>query len=105
MAKAKRTSNRDAGKLIAAKAPFQGSNLRGGSAELGLGRLPQADADTFKSHNPDYVVSSYSTPIAWHSQEHGWHMPTTKYSSTTSRHQSLVRRSVHFNDGIESARK
>lgn len=102
---AKRTSNRDAGKLIAAKAPFKGSNLSGGDASLGLGRLPKEHADTFQAHNPDYVVSSYSTPIAWHSEAHGWHMPDTKYSPTTSRHQSLVRRSVHFSDGIESARK
>jgi hypothetical protein len=105
MPKPKRTSNTKSGAYIAAKAPFQGSNLRGGSAELGLGRLPQEHAETFKAHNPDYVVSSYSTPIAWHSEEHGWHMPETKYSSTTSRHQSLVRRSVHFNDGIDKARQ
>ena len=38
----------------------------------------------------DYVVYSYSTPIAWHVPGMGWVMPDTKYSVTTSRHQSKV---------------
>lgn len=41
----------------------------------------------------DYVVMSYRTPIAWHSAE-GWYVTSQKFSTTTSKHQNYVRRSV-----------
>lgn len=41
----------------------------------------------------DFVVWSYGTPIAWHT-ENGWTMPDRRYSATTSRHQSQVRRGI-----------
>lgn len=46
----------------------------------------------------DYVVYSYHTPIAWHIParlplipEPFWHIPTEKYSLTTTRHQTCIR--------------
>jgi hypothetical protein len=40
----------------------------------------------------DYVVHSYATPIGVHSQSQGWVIPEDKYSVTTSKHQSQLRR-------------
>ena len=40
----------------------------------------------------DYIVYSYSTPIAWHlTSTDLWVMPDVKYSATTSKHQHYVR--------------
>lgn len=42
----------------------------------------------------DYVVWSYSTPIAWHKPgDRGgyWVMPEDKYSATTTHHQNITR--------------
>jgi hypothetical protein len=53
----------------------------------------------------DYVVMSYSTPIAWHwtaeDGSTGWHKVAQKFSSTTSKHQGnlyLIGREVLTND-------
>lgn len=37
-----------------------------------------------------YVVFSYRTPIAWLDADLEWHMPSYKYSATTTNHQSVV---------------
>lgn len=56
----------------------------------GRGRLPDRYSEALRTDEPVYVVWSYSTPIAWFGNR-GWVMPDTKYSVTTSRHQSKVR--------------
>lgn len=39
-----------------------------------------------------YVVFSYTTPIAWfYAEDRCWEMDDTKYSSTTSKIQNIVR--------------
>lgn len=38
-----------------------------------------------------YVIRSYSTPIAWRTNATPWRMVGRKFSTTTSRHQSIVR--------------
>jgi len=53
------------------------------------GRLPGEFVDSFLT--ADYAVYSYATPIAWHVPDFGWVMPETRYSLTTTRHQSTVR--------------
>lgn len=62
------------------------------------GRLEGSDLATFHAHNDafqiDYVVLSYSTPIAWHSTVHGWHVVEQKFSVTTSAQQGIVRQAV-----------
>ena len=35
----------------------------------------------------DYVVWSYSTPIAWHRTDGTWHKVSQKFSRTTTKHQ------------------
>lgn len=51
------------------------------------GRLDYSYRESVK--RADYVVYSYSTPIAWHTPE-GWVMPDVKYSPTTTTHQGKV---------------
>lgn len=72
--------------------------LMGESTSVGRydsGRLSGADYDQFVLDAPfiDYVVWSYSTPIAWHYTDlsgtrTGWHVVAQKFSSTTTKHQS-----------------
>jgi hypothetical protein len=94
-----RTSNTNAGDLIANRVAFTGNNLYGVVTPFGsvivyeLGRLPQEFRDQLKLDQPDFIVYSYGTPIAWHSNS-GWFMPNCKYSVTTSKHQGYVRRAV-----------
>ena len=94
-----RTSNQKAGDLIASRVGFTGNNLYGfvtsyGSTVYEYGMLPQYLHDQLKSDQPDYIVYSYGTPIAWHSDK-GWFIPNIKYSVTTSKHQNYVRRAVN----------
>ena len=58
------------------------------------GYLPHEERDRLRAaiaERPTYIVYSYNTPIGWMEAE-GWHIPEVRYSSTTSRHQSLTRR-------------
>lgn len=72
--------------------PFKSSGaLSAQSYADTYGELPSEHYNTLRSVDPDYVIYSYSTPIAWHSEEHGWTIPDVKYSRTTTRHQSVVR--------------
>lgn len=105
MAKPTRANQKNAGEHILNRKAFKASNFSGGGSSAGLGRLPETESATFKEHNPEYVVSSYQTPIAWYSKDAGWHVSKTKYSSSTSRHQSVVRRAVEFDEGKEGGLK
>lgn len=64
------------------------------------GQLAGTDLAWFYNDLPtiDYVVWSYSTPIAWWSEEFGWHRVGQTFSVTTSKHQSnlyLIDRENH----------
>lgn len=72
-------------------------SLMGESTSVGRydsGRLSGDDLDRFYAdcRDIDYVVVSYSTPIAWHvtntSGQGRWHVVSQKFSSTTTKHQS-----------------
>lgn len=58
------------------------------------GLLSGDDLDQFRLDmgHVDYVVWSYSTPIAWHwtaaDGTEGWHVVAQRFSPTTSKHQS-----------------
>lgn len=107
---ATRVPNHKAGSYIAARLPFEGSNLYGEVKEPGstvgyTGRMKPEDVEAIRKDNPSYIVSSYGTPIAWHGAR-GWQMPATKFSQTTSVHQSKVRGAIgHFLDGHDGARQ
>lgn len=71
--------------------------LYGESTSLGRydsGLLSGPDLDKFYAdcRDIDYVVMSYSTPIAWHVKDdegnERWHVVSQKFSPTTSKHQS-----------------
>jgi hypothetical protein len=75
--------------------PFRmAASMRGGWRSGSWGWLPKEWQDTFYDDDPDYVVYSYETAIAWHGNR-GWIVPDVKYSLTTTRHQSLVRSALH----------
>ena len=42
----------------------------------------------------DYVIYSYSTPIAWLRGDGEWAMPDAKYSVTTTKHQTTTRAAI-----------
>ena len=90
-----RIANRGCGALVARREPFTGANLTGGPRGLigSFGRLPGEWRDRFCEDQPDYVVRSYDTPIAWHGAR-GWVVPPFKYSPTTIRHVSHVTRNL-----------
>lgn len=82
------------------------ASLRGRAFEIGdrgrqgMGRLPDGDiaseyAVASRDERIDYVIFSYRTPIAWHYRDaNEWRMPDTRYSVTTSKHQSKVRTAI-----------
>lgn len=54
-----------------------------------FGQLPGAWHATVQV-NADYIVWSYTTPIAWHEPGVGWVRPLVTYSQTTTRHQRTI---------------
>jgi hypothetical protein len=71
-----------------------GGALKGvqGPSQWRWGQLPYEYRDSVKG--ADYVVYSYSTPIAWHMPNGEWVMPDTRYSVTTSKHQGKIRTAI-----------
>lgn len=52
------------------------------------GEMPEGGwTERYYREKPSYIVFSYSTPIAWWSENHGWSRPDVFYSMTTSKHQ------------------
>lgn len=84
---------RSAGQYIAAQQEFQGSHFRGTKTFDGMGELHRA-YDAMAVSTADYVVYSYSTPIAW-CIGGAWVIPCESYSVTTTKHQNIVRRATH----------
>ena len=95
------TSNNNAGQFIANRVNFIGSNF------MGQVQAPDHNPNDFRTYGyldvnniallnkdePSYLVYSYATPIAWFGKV-GWVLPAVKYSPTTSKHQSIVRRAI-----------
>jgi hypothetical protein len=92
-----KVTTQKAGAWIRLRKQFSTSgSLKGGYMDAGVGILPQNRVNGFmRATEADdfYAVYSYATPIAWYA--HGsWVVPQVKYSATTSRHQSIVRRAT-----------
>jgi len=67
-------------------------------ASRGMGRLPEhwhARFLTAMDASDRYFVYSYNTPIAWFANGQ-WFVPEVKYSVTTSRHQTTVKRGINL---------
>jgi len=95
-----RVANSNAGQHIASRTNFMGSNFYGQTQSPDplyrapiYGMLPDTHIALLESDNPSYIIYSYGTPIAWYGT-YGWNIPAIKYSMTTSKHQSYVRRSI-----------
>lgn len=104
----KRTNRQGAVAEIAGKRPFKASALSGVEGRSPYeGIMDDADKQNYRAADPSYTVSSYATPIAWHDRKTDqWVMPSTKFSSSTSRHQGVVRNALsHFSDGFDTARE
>lgn len=89
---------RTAHSAIARRADFDCNGTLRGQAGwfIGVGLLPHEYHDeitTATAYDDFYVVFSYATPIAWFANGK-WTMPDVKYSVTTSRHQSVVKRGI-----------
>lgn len=60
----------------------------------GHGIMPYVEASVMESNMAergiDYIIRSYSTPIAYRLLDGTWIVPTASYSVTTGRHQSHV---------------
>lgn len=79
---------------IANRIPFHVSSITADYRTYGTGYLDNEWRERYYAENPEYVVLSYSTPIAWYSADHGWTLVTQRFSQTTGRHQSHVRIAV-----------
>ena len=89
---------------IQARVPFKNStgSMRGAAgAPPSHGWLSgtQFSQQISEAQNPDYHVMSYGTPIAVH-HEGGWIYPDVSHSSSTGKHQSIVRQAI----GVKSER-
>ena len=80
--------------------PFVGNSMHAHwvlpNTDISMGLLNDSSRRMLDAQNqqlPAYVVWSYATPIAWKVND-SWHIVTQKFSRTTSRHQSIVRRAL-----------
>jgi hypothetical protein len=91
----KQLNQRDAIHYIATRQEFKASALSGSNYGNGAGRLSGADLERFYQDvkGLTYAVYSYGTPIYWVSNGEPYQVEQ-KFSVTTSKHQSLVRRAV-----------
>jgi len=100
---AKRTSNSKATSLIQGREEFKGSNMEGvkgaPSSHGWLSGTQFSKQLEDVANTTDYHVKSYNTPIAVH-HEGGWTYPDISHSSSTGRHQSIVRNAI----GVTSAK-
>lgn len=100
MSRTIRTTTGDAHGAISDLQPFTTSGALSGRTPHGeafgpwdSGRLPGEHVDSFR--RATYAVFSYATPIAWVT-DGAWVIPETRYSVTTSRHQSAARYGAHL---------
>jgi hypothetical protein len=97
----KQMNQRDAMHYIANRDEFQASALSGQYKSwtpegAWLNSEDYAKLQEATKDRPElvYVVYSYRTPIAWHTDAEGWYVVSQKFSPTTSKHQGYVRRAI-----------
>ena len=65
---------------------------------IDLGKMSVRDYGYLRSdrdfYGIDYVIYSYSTPIAWLRGDGSWVMPEAGYSVTTKRHKATIRAAI-----------
>lgn len=86
--------------MLMSESPFEGNSMRAmipvegdkdGDYISHKGRLSRSAQELFKGKSFRYVVLSYGTPIAGITDSGERVFVEDKFSSTTSRHQNLVR--------------
>ena len=96
----KQLNQRDAIHYIANRDEFKASALSGNFKDYtpSEGRLNREEYALLESAMNEsriaYVVFSYGTPIAWHTDARGWYVVAQKFSVTTSKHQNLTRNAI-----------
>lgn len=104
--KTARIANTAAAPKIANREPFTNSTgsfrgVPGDEANNTTGRMPEDEERDYLSQKMwgfiDYVVFSYSTPIAWYSNRDGWHLTEAGHSMTTKcKHMPQVRAAMRL---------
>jgi hypothetical protein len=79
---------------------FRGEHWDADHASLpGKGKMPESEYSKLellhRLRGIDYVVFSYYTPIAYRTTNGMWHMPSVRYSNTTSQHQGKISAAAH----------
>ena len=93
-------NQKDAEHYIATRQEFKASALSGAFKDYtpSEGRLNREEYEILESAMNEskiaFVVFSYGTPIAWHTDARGWYIVAQKFSVTTSKHQNLTRRAI-----------
>lgn len=98
MARIPRANHATSPTYIFQRKEFDCNNMSGRWATgVMYGDLNADERETLVQHITDvtdeqevYIVYSYSTPIAWWTEAHGWHVVKQKFSVTTSKHQSRL---------------
>ena len=85
-------------KKLLARESFRTNGALKGVAKpewIDLGKMSVRDYGYLRSdrdfYGIDYVIYSYSTPIAWLRGDGSWVMPEAGYSVTTKRHKAIIR--------------
>ena len=73
-----------------------------------FGKMSMHDYELLRTDNQtigvDYVVYSYSTPIAWLRGDGEWVMPEAGYTQTTKRHKATIRAAIQeYNKALNNA--
>jgi hypothetical protein len=94
-----KVSSRDAWKPIQNRQDFKthGSLWGTNRPALYTGMLDGYDMSEYRNkyEDIDFVVMSYQTPIAWHYKSADfWYIVRSKFSVTTSKHQTLILKGV-----------
>jgi hypothetical protein len=94
----KAMNQRDAIHYIATRQEFKASALWGDFAKYipQQGRLSTEEYAKLSSNFEEgsFIVWSYGTPIALCTDEGKWHLVEQKFTVTTSKHQTFIRRAI-----------
>jgi hypothetical protein len=96
----KQLNQRDAIHYVMTRQEFKASALSGTYKDYtpSEGRLNREEYEILESAMNEsrvaFVVFSYGTPIAWHTDARGWYVVSQKFSVTTSKHQNLTRHAI-----------
>lgn len=100
MSKIIRTTTRKAEDAILNRREFRTSGALKGTWDrsYSTGYLNDDEARAYRTDRQSgeiYTVYSYGTPIAWWTDQYGWHIVRQRFSMTTSKHQSNLHDVAH----------